>query len=326
MYATSDYCGDNIGLAVKSGTGTKDDPFIFQVVPHTVSIRNYDINGINTDTFEVATYRFNPKTVRLPDTPYLDGYDFRGWEVNGLFINNKDSVLAEVGSLVSSDTDIDIRVVYAPRTDSHEAVVTGGTLRDESVPYLTGGSFTPSKQLYAVADAPAENMKFDHWEVSYDNGTTWTIVGYDETYAFRMPAKDMQLKAEFFENTVVTAKMGTAYIESVTKPENNKLSFISIVSVPEGATMLRAGIVAFKASDKTAEHTVPTIDYARFKRYDDTTCQNYTTFKYTWTKGNITNADDVWCVRAYLLYKDTDGIEQTIYGEMVEAKLNDFKS
>ncbi len=326
LYVTSDYCGDNIGLAVKSGTGTKDDPFIFQVVPHTVSIRNYDINGINTDTFEVATYRFNPKTVRLPDNPYLDGYDFRGWEVNGLFINNKDSVLAEVGSLVSNDTDIDIRVVYAPRTDSHEAVVTGGTLRDESVPYLTSGSFAPSKQLYAVADAPAENMKFDHWEVSYDNGTTWTIVGYDETYAFRMPAKDIKLKAEFVENTVVTAKMGTAYIESVTKLENNKLSFISIVSVPEGATMLRAGIVAFKASDKTAEHTVPTIDYARFKRYDDTTCQNYTTFKYTWTKGNITNADDVWCVRAYLLYKDTDGIEQTIYGKMVEAKLNDFKS
>ena len=119
-------------------------------------------------------------------------------------------------------------------------------------------------------------------------------------------------------------KKGTAYIESVTKPENGKLSFVAILSVPDGATMQRVDIVAFKSGDITDVHPTPTIDYARFKRYDDTTCQNYTTFKYTWTKGNITDPNEEWCVCAYLLYMDKDGNDQTVYGDMVTKKLSDF--
>ena len=203
------------------------------------------------------------------------------------------------------------------RTDSHRVTVTDGTLQS---PYSNEGDFIPSTQLYAAASAAPDGQKFDHWAVSYDNGTTWTTVGYDETYAFRMPTKDIQLKAVFAADTEITVKKGTAYIESVTKTANDKLSFVAILSVPDGATMQRAGIVAFKSDDITAEHPTPTLDYARFKRYDSTTCQNYTTFKYTWTKGNITDPNDEWCVCAYLVYTDTNG-EHTVYGDMVKAKL-----
>jgi len=121
-----------------------------------------------------------------------------------------------------------------------------------------------------------------------------------------------------------TDKLGTAYIESVTKTGDSSISFVAILSVPDGATMLRAGIVACKASDLINGHTEPSIDYARFKRYNETTCRNYTTFKYTWTKGNI-NPTDTWCVCAYLLYSDENG-EHTVYSsDMVSANLSDFQ-
>ena len=108
-----------------------------------------------------------------------------------------------------------------------------------------------------------------------------------------------------------------------TKPAKKSISFVAISSVPDGATINRTGIVACKGTDLNDEHKAPTIDYARFKRYNDTTCQNYTTFKYTWTKSNILTNDDEWCVCAYLVYTDKDG-EHTIYVDMVKAKLSDF--
>ena len=142
-----------------------------------------------------------------------------------------------------------------------------------------------------------------------------------------MPTKDITLSAVYGENPVEEAKkVGTAYIESVTKTGEKSISFVAISSVPDGATMKRAGIVAFKSSDITDGYPTPTIDYARFKRYNDTTCQNYTTFKYTWTKSNILTNDDEWCVCAYLLYTDTNNTDHTVYGNMVKAKLSDFTS
>ena len=137
-------------------------------------------------------------------------------------------------------------------------------------------------------------------------------------------------------NFKLTASEKTAI--TLTCPESAALTNTTAVDVScttgaaaEAATYtLTAGTVTSKGDADTItptlddEHKTPSIDYARFKRYDDTTCRNYTTFKYTWTKGNV--ADETWCVCAYLLYKDTDGNEQTIYGDMVKSKLSDFNA
>ena len=60
---------------------------------------------------------------------------------------------------------------------------------------------------------------------------------------------------------------------------------------------------------------------AQYVRYNDTTCNNYLAFKYTWTKKDI-SADDVWCVRSYLVYSDANGEKHTVYGDLVRANLN----
>ena len=60
---------------------------------------------------------------------------------------------------------------------------------------------------------------------------------------------------------------------------------------------------------------------AKYVRYNDTTCYDYLSFKYTWTKKEI-GEDDVWCARSYLVYRDEAGEEHTVYGELVRANLS----
>ena len=60
-----------------------------------------------------------------------------------------------------------------------------------------------------------------------------------------MPAQSLTLQAYYVSSAEdAQAKSGTAYIESVSKPENNKLSFVSIVSVPNDASIVKTGIIA----------------------------------------------------------------------------------
>ena len=279
--------------------------------------------GFNGDKSTIAVYpeTFTAESFSLPSTPYLDGYDFKGWTVNNTAYKNADYVIDAVVSLIKDCVSVEIKPVYEKKNETYMVHVINGTLTDGS----TTHTFHPSEQLFVTADDRSSESKiFDHWTVSYDNGNM-TDVSYSQTYAFRMPTKNITLKAVYVDTPEeVSVQKGTAYIESISKPADNKIAFTAISSVPEGSEMLRAGIVACKEIDLDDEHKTPSIDYARFKRYDDTTCRNYTTFKYTWTKGNV--ADETWCVCAYLLYKDTDGNEQTIYGDMVKSKLSDFNA
>ena len=288
---------------------------------NTVPINYTDINGITTKLTDAGIETFEGTSLELPATPYLDGYDFTGWKVNDMDHTTADAVKNAVETLVKAGTAVTVQPVYTKKTETYHVKIGNGHFKGSE---LKEGDYTPSTQLYAVTYYGAPGQVFQYWTATDSSGKTVTV-SYDKEYAFRMPTKDITLSAVYGENPVEEAKkVGTAYIESVTKTGEKSISFVAISSVPDGATMKRAGIVAFKSSDITDGHPTPTIDYARFKRYNDTTCQNYTTFKYTWTKSNILTNDDEWCVCAYLLYTDTNNTDHTVYGNMVKAKLSDF--
>ena len=287
----------------------------------SVSITSADFNG-NKTTVTVYAETFSAENFTFPATPYFDGYDFKGWTVNGISYTNADYVTDAVVSLVKNGTPVEIKPVYDRKKATYMVHVIKGNLADGS----TTHTFRPAEQLYATADNAPENMKFDHWTVSYDDGKS-VDVSYNMTYAFRMPAKNITLTAVYIDDNIQTSAKATAYIENITKSAENKLSFTAVMSIPEDAEMVQAGIVACKSTDLVNGHDKPTIDYARFNRYNNTTCKDYMTFKYTWTKGNITDMEEIWCVRAYVLYKDKDGNEQEpVYSDMVSAKLSDFIS
>ena len=317
LFVTSDYYGENISLAVNGGDGTESNPFTFKVIPHTVSVRTYDVNGVNTDTAEIVSYGFDKEAVKLPNTPYLDGYDFTGWTVNDTPYKTVDEVKNAVAELVNAEYDVEIKPVYTKKTETYRVTIGNGHFKNSTD---SQGYYNPSTQLYAVADDGAEGQVFDHWTATDSNGNTVTV-SYDEVYAFRMPTKNITLSAVYVDKEEEKSEaVGTAYIESVTKPADNKLSFVAILCVPDDCQMMKAGVVV--QSTETLDGEELTTENARFIKYSDTSNNHYSSFKYTWTMVT-SNHTKQWTVRPYLEYADKNGNTRTIYGEAVSKCVND---
>lgn len=280
---------------------------------NTVPIYYTDINGITTKLADAGVESFTSGSLDLPPTPYLDGYTYEGYILNGTEYKNKDSMLAEVKSRVSSSETVNIKVNYKQSEETCDLTVSNGVIRYTE---NTTGKFKASSQVYVTANADTENHIFNCWKIG------GIIVGYERTYAFRMPADAVTVEAVYVSNqNEISSKVGTAYIESVKRTAENKLSFVSIVSVPEGARIERAGIIAnTEARLNGAELTVAN---AQFVRFNETTCKNYLSFKYTWTKGNVSD-DDTWCVRAYLVYTMNETEYTVLSAATAEGKLSDF--
>ena len=288
----------------------------FNSIENKVEINYTDINGITEKLSDAGVLTFVGTSLELPATPYLDGYDFRGWNVNGTIYTTADTVQTAVETLVKSGSNVNIQPVYEKKTETYHVYIGNGHFKDSE---LNEGDYNPSTQLYVVANEGTPDQIFQYWTAIDSNGTT-VIVSYDEIYAFRMPTKDINLSAVYGDKPVEeTSKSGTAYIESVTNPMPNKLSFVAILSVPDDMRILRAGVVA--NTEETLNNEELTIDNTRFQSYNSTTCKKYTSFKYTFTKGNV-QANEVWCVRAYLMYTDVQGGVYTVYGDTVKADLN----
>ena len=286
----------------------------------TVAIRFMDSNGEEKSALTITpvnnSFEDTSEQIAVPSAPYRDGYTFSGWQVGDNLYATADALKNALTALVAGvpEDAIIVNEVYAQIEVQYPAMVTGGTIRNAQGD--TNGSYKASEQVYVTATGGSAGQVFSHWEKSDIGNPTPVIVSYEKTYAFRMPSFGTTLTAVYKNKP--EEKTGTAYIESVTARDGNKLSFVSIVAIPNKSTILRAGLVACMEKDLKNGHTAPTIDYARFKKYNSTTCQNYTTFKYTWTKGNVAE-NEVWCVRSYLLYEDENGVQHTVYGDMVKA-------
>ena len=282
-----------------------------------VIINSVDINGITTLT-TVYKENYTSADYTVPASPYLDGYTFSGWKVNDVLYTTADDVQSAVETLVKAGTEVTVAVVYTKKEATHTVAFTadsvGCTIKNATGEDVTGQPCQVSEQLYAVADKAAPGQKFSHWEV---NGK---IVGYETTYAFRMPDEDMTLSAVYVDNELEVNKIGTGYIESIKRTAENKLSFVSILCVPDDCQMLKAGVVV--QSTDTLNGAELTTANAKLIKYSDTSAKHYSSFKYTWTM-STSNHDKKWTVRPYLEYTDKNGDTQVIYGDAVSYCVND---
>ena len=157
--------------------------------------------------------------------------------------------------------------------------------------------------------------------VSVGTGNTNAIDNTMTVNGFRMPTKNITLSAVYVDKEEEKSEaVGTAYIESVTKPADNKLSFVAILCVPDDCQMMKAGVVV--QSTETLGGEELTTENARFIKYSDTSNNHYSSFKYTWTMVT-SNHTKQWTVRPYLEYADKNGNTRTIYGEAVSKCVND---
>lgn len=291
------------------GEVVTDPVTLKQPVRTEVIIRSIDIDGDITST-KVYAETFTKTDYTVPASPYLDGYNFVGWTVNSRLLTTADEVQETIAALIAKNpkAPITVAVVYEQKVDAFKVTVINGSLSEGE----SGDNYQVSTELIATAAPAEEGLQFDHWE---NNGA---VASYNEVYSFHVPSKEITLKAVYSSAETEIEKVGTAFIESVTTVNGNKIAFVSKFSIPEGARFLKAGIVANTEADLNGEEL--TTDTAKFTRYDDSKCYNYLTYKFTWTKSNVSE-DDVWCVRPYLVYNDENG-EHTVYGDLVKADLN----
>lgn len=286
---------------------------------NTVDVQFYDINGIITDTQKLPVVDYNlQNNFTVPNQPYLDGYDIGGWTVDGTECKDEAAVKAAVANLLTPERTepIAVRVVYNQKEQTYMLNVSAGFIKGTNA---TNGQYKASDQMYVVAQDGSSDQIFDCWKATYEGSTEEIIVGYEKTYAFRMPSKHITLTANYVSKEEdLSPRKGTAFIESVTKIDNNKLSFVSVSTVPEDACIVKTGVIAQRQD--VLDGAVLTWDNAQFKRINETTCKKYHSFKYTWTKSNVVS--ETWCVRSYLVYTQNN-IEYTLLGDTVTASLND---
>ena len=200
-------------------------------------------------------------------------------------------------------------MIYEKKSEKFNVTVNGGKLADGT----TSGEYQVSTVMRVTANKAASGKKFSHWT------TNGVIVSYNETYSFYMPSESITLEAVYVDNATEVEKTSTAIIESVTpNASTGKVAFVSVVNVPTNCTLLKGGVVA--TNDSNIGENVTDAN-AAYVRYGTPTKDSTKTYKYTWTKGSIT-ADTIWYVRPYLVYRDENGIEHTVYGDAVKVNIN----
>ena len=241
-------------------------------------------------------------SMSIPSVPTLNGYDAIGWDMDGdgSYDAEKDTLATAIAKGFAAESKmVTIRPLYQLKETKYTISVTNGS---------GAGQYNQNEVVTVTADAPEAGQKFSHWKDSGDK-----ILSYDTTYKF-FAEKDMNITAVYVADTVVVEAKGTTEIINMYKDtENNKLTFVSMSTVPEGCTINKAGVIA------TNNETVGTSGdgfNASTAVFAVGNSWTGTAYRYTFSKGKV-NTGDTWYVRAYLVYTDASGNSHTVYGDMV---------
>ena len=234
----------------------------------------------------------------IPSVPVKNGFDPLGWDFNeDGKIDNTDTLANAIALGLQKENQIlTIRPIYEQKTATYAITVVGGS---------GSGTYRANAVVTAAAQTP-EGKQFSHWKEGD------MILSYDEQFLF-YAEKDMTLTAVFVNDGDEVEAVGeTAIINKTADANNRKLTFVSMSTVPEGCTIVFAGLIATDAENvANGEFTTET---ATFVRGDAWSGRSY---QYTWTKSNV-DAGKVWYVRGCLIYNDTNGNRQTVYGAVVQ--------
>lgn len=241
-------------------------------------------------------------TMELPALPTRNGFTTIGWDCDGdgAYDAEKDTFTAAVSrGLAADDRTVTVLAVYELKPENYTITGNNGT---------GGGVYAQNQKVVVNANAAEAGKKFSHWEDSDGNA-----LGYETRYTF-YALKHMTLTAQFVDEATVVEPVGTTMIESITRDEaNHKLTFVSISTVPDGCSIVKAGVIA------TDNETVANSGYgfndstARFVRAGTTSGK---LLECSWTKTKV-NTGDIWYARAYLVYADANGNTHTLYGDKV---------
>ena len=136
-------------------------------VEKIVTINCIDINNITTSS-TVTAETFQSSDFIVPANPYLDGYTFSGWKVNGTLYTTADEVKTAVETLVKAGTDVTVKTVYEKKTYTPVPAKSATCTQNGNIQYYTG-----SDGKYYVLDG-------DTYTEIEEN--SWVIAATDHSY------------------------------------------------------------------------------------------------------------------------------------------------
>ena len=194
------------------------------------------------------------------------------------------------------------------------------------------GGYDPSEELTA---ANADYVKSSSAAVGKGApvGYTWskTAVGPGDVWYLRARVAYVDAAGEarevYGERVRVAAgedydasERGTAAIRSAGYDAGaGKATFVSYLTVPDGGTIVRAGLVAASGAGFDPGASVLTAANADYVKSSAAAVGRSAPVSYTWTKTKV-GAGDTWYARAYLVYTDASGREHAVYGGLVTVR------
>ena len=190
-----------------------------------------------------------------------------------------------------------------------------------TVTIYNGESETPTTASYGVGDIVylnAQNVagkQFLYWEVD------GAKKAYTKDYSMRMfQGKDLTIRAIYGSESDLESQQPGTYISDIYRQyNNNKVVVRSYSYVPDGYEIVKAGVIA--TLDANIANGTFDDQTATYVRPEDNN-GNSNNYYFTWSKKDVTSGQTVY-VKAYLIYKDADGVEHTIYGDLVTATLTE---
>ena len=190
-----------------------------------------------------------------------------------------------------------------------------------TVTVYNGESETPITASYGTEDIVYLNAQ----DVAGKQFLYWEVDGakkaYTKNYSMRMfQGKDLTIRAIYGSESDLESQQPGTYISDIYRQySDNKVFVRSYSYVPDGYEIVKAGVVATLDADiANGTFDDQTATYPRAASVNGSSDNYY----YTWSKSNVTSGQTVY-VKAYLIYKDTNGVEHTVYGDLVTATLTE---
>lgn len=240
---------------------------------------------------EVLTAGYTLSEINVPTNPYLAGYVFNGWYIDG---KKADLKAGDDISDYGLDKDTVIKAGFEAATGRYSLYFENQSATE---PY---GTYGYNEQISLTAPEAEEGLTFAYW---IKDGQ---IVSYNTVYSFRMGLSNAHVKAVYLASP--TEAMPTlAMSEPVVLSGENRISFMAERDLPEGYVLLESGILLGTSAELT-------IDSAAHKVISASSLANG---QFTVRKANV-NAGDKWYAKAYMIYQQA-GAVYTIYSNEVSA-------
>ena len=251
--------------------------------------------------------------ITLP-TPYSkSGYTFKFWSIDG----KTECTVSDIYT-ASRSGNVTVKAVYEENEVYYSLKVNGGAIvsvdNNKADAGNTTGSYKRVNAIKVQANEAETGKKFAYW-IDQDGN----ILAYSNSHILYLDSNTTISAVFVDENDVVDTK-AIAEISSISLNETtNKMSVISVLTVPSDCVIISGGLLATNNEMIGASADSFTYENATYKKVENVEDLNYQVLQYTWTKSNVMFGD-IWFLRAYVTYKDANGNIYEVYGDVVTSK------